>query len=168
MAAPALLFSFFMFTADLRPGDQDYARTIVAHMRALLDMGYAGFDLPIAPTAGDRAAELATYKQLRARARRRTKLGKLQLTTNVAAWPAYDPSSPDPAVRKAALTYLTSRVDITKALGAKIMAGPIVLPLRRLPEDRRWSSLVERRAAELGARPLPRGATRSREARRPC
>ena len=159
MAAPDLLFSFFMFTADLRPGDQAYAQTIVAHMRALLDMGYAGFDLPIAPTAGDRAAELATYKQLRA-ALDDAKLGKLQLTTNVAAWPAYDPSSPDPAVRKAALTYLTSRVDITKALGATIMAGPIVLPYGGFPRTEggqaSWSDALQdwARARYRAAQPV--------------
>ena len=132
MARPDLLFSFFMFTADLRPGDEVYGQTIVAHMRELSAMGYAGFDLPIAPGGTDHAAELARYVTLRGTLDA-AGLGKLKLTTNVAATPAYDPSSSDPAVREAALAYLTSRVDITKALGAEIMAGPIVLPYGAFP-----------------------------------
>lgn len=128
-----LRFSFFMFTADLRPGDEVYAQTIVAHMRELLAMGYAGFDLPIAPGGPNHAAELAHYEQLR-RALDAAQLGPLRLTTNVATWPAYDAASPDAAVREAALAYLKSRVDITKALGATIMAGPIVLPYGSFPK----------------------------------
>ena len=145
MAEPDLLFSFFMFTADLRPGDEVYAQTIVAHMGALLDMGYAGFDLPIAPGDGDHAAELVKYKKLR-RTFDEAGLGKMRLTTNVAAWPAYDPSSPDLAVRDAALAYLKSRVDITRALGADIMAGPIVLPYGAFPKvegQTLWSDALQ-------------------------
>ncbi len=37
-------------------------------------------------------------------------------------------------MRKAALAYLTSRVDITKALGGEMMAGPIVLPYGNFPK----------------------------------
>ena len=158
MREPDLLFSFFMFTADLRPGDRAYARTITAHMRALLDMGYAGFDLPIAPGDGDHAAELERYEQLR-HALDAANLGKVRLTTNVAAWPAYDPSSPDPAARAAALAYLKSRVDITKALGADIMAGPIVLPYGTFPKvdgQTLWSDALQdwSRARYRAAQPV--------------
>ncbi len=44
-----IYFSFFMFTADLRPDDTAYTRTLVDHLKALTDMGYDGFDVHIAP-----------------------------------------------------------------------------------------------------------------------
>jgi hypothetical protein len=45
-----IYFSFFMFTADLRPDDTRYTRTLIEHLRALTDMGYDGFDVHIAPS----------------------------------------------------------------------------------------------------------------------
>jgi len=66
---PDLYFSFFMFTADLRPDDAGYAQGIVRHMRALRDLGYAGFDLPIAPPATpttEHNREVSSYAGLRA------------------------------------------------------------------------------------------------------
>ena len=67
MAERELYFSFFMFTVDLRPGDRPYAQTIVRHIEALSELGYAGFDLPI---AADRrrsttAAEVERYAELK-------------------------------------------------------------------------------------------------------
>lgn len=48
-------FSFFMFTADLRPLDTQYTRVLIDHLETLTDMGYDGFDVHIAaqPTTVD-------------------------------------------------------------------------------------------------------------------
>jgi D-psicose/D-tagatose/L-ribulose 3-epimerase len=128
-----IYFSFFMFTADLRPTDPQYTKLIVSHMKALMELGYTGFDLPIAPGAAtDHAAEVKSYEKLK-EALVDAKLGEIHFTTNVAATGNFNPSSDDPKQRDIALAYLKSRVDITKALGGKIMAGPIVLPYGVFP-----------------------------------
>jgi len=57
----------------------------------------------------------------------------VKFTTNVAATEPFDPSSTDADQRDRALAYLKSRVDITKALRADIMAGPVVLPYGVFP-----------------------------------
>jgi sugar phosphate isomerase/epimerase len=141
-----LYFSFFMFTVDLQPDDLEYTKIIVRHIRELSGMGYAGFDLPIAP--GNRlnhAAEIDSYKRLReALDREGIDPG---FTTNVAATRTFDPSSPDKQRRELGLAYLKSRVDITKALGGEIMAGPIILPYGVFPvtEDNQpiWSDALQ-------------------------
>ncbi len=51
MSDISVYFSFFMFTADLRPDDTTYTKTLVSHLRAVREMGYDGFDLHIAPGA---------------------------------------------------------------------------------------------------------------------
>ena len=128
-----LYFSLFMFTADLRPDDRAYTQTIVEHLCKLVMLGYTGFDLPIAPTeGGDHAAALASYKGLKL-ALDAAGLSAVRFTTNVAATRDFDPASTDPAVREAGLAYLKSRVDITKALGGDIMAGPIIFPYGVFP-----------------------------------
>jgi sugar phosphate isomerase/epimerase len=131
-----ILISFFMFTANLEPGNADYARTIVAHMKALREIGYDGFDLPIAPpvAALDHDSEIKLYEELR-KTLDRADLKDLRLTTNVYATPAFDPSSPSAAQRKGALQYLMSRVEITKVLGGDVMAGPLVLPYGVFPTE---------------------------------
>jgi len=130
-----ILFSFFMFTADLRPDDATYSETIIRHMKALVDMGYAGFDLPVAPTSlDDPAAEIESYKRLRGRLDA-AGLGNIQLTTNVAVTKTFDPSSPYAEQRALALKYLKSRIDITEALRATALAGPIVLPYGVFPTN---------------------------------
>lgn len=144
---PEAYFSFFMFTANLQPTDASYTKVIVAHMLELRALGYAGFDLPIAPTdAQDRAAEVASYAAFK-QALDDGGLNNVALTTNVAATPAFNPSSDDPAQRDAALSYLKSRVDITAALGGRIMAGPIVLPYNVFPVDAQgqplWSDALQ-------------------------
>lgn len=66
MPHPEIFLSFFMFTADLRPEDASSAAAIARHMGALRDMGYDGFDLPIAPRpTADHAAEVDAYRRLR-------------------------------------------------------------------------------------------------------
>ncbi|HYO83921.1 MAG TPA: sugar phosphate isomerase/epimerase family protein [Bryobacteraceae bacterium] len=129
-----ILFSFFMFTVDLRPGDAEYTRLIVGRMRKLLELGYSGFDLPIAPPAGelDAKTELENYRKLR-KALDDAGLRDVRLTTNVAATRTFDPSSEFKEQRELALAYLKSRVDICEALRADIMAGPVVMPYGVFP-----------------------------------
>ena len=45
-----IYFSLFMFTADMFPDDPAYLKPVAGHIMALYEIGYAGFDLPIAPT----------------------------------------------------------------------------------------------------------------------
>ena len=129
-----LYFSFFMFTANLQPGDRDYARTIARHMQALREFGYAGFDLPIAPPAAelDAARDLGAYEELRG-ALDDAGLSDVRLTTNVAATRTFNISSPFAEQRALGLAYLRSRVEITRALRGDAMAGPIVIPYGVFP-----------------------------------
>jgi sugar phosphate isomerase/epimerase len=122
-----------MFSVDLRPTDPEYTKVIVSHMKALTEFGYNGFDLPIAPRDTlQHAAEVESYKGLR-KALEDAGLGEMRFTTNVGATRAFDPSSNYKEQREIALAYLKSRVDITKAVGADIMAGPVVLPYGIFP-----------------------------------
>jgi D-psicose/D-tagatose/L-ribulose 3-epimerase len=126
-------FSFFMFTVDLRPDDQAYRRVIIRHMREVSALGYVGFDLPIAPgPATDHDREIQSYLEFK-RALDEAGLADVKFTTNVGATTEFDPTSADRRQRELALRYLKSRVDITAALGADIMAGPIVFPYNAFP-----------------------------------
>ena len=128
-----ILISFFMFTADLQPGNAAYTRTIVDYMKKLREIGYDGFDLPIAPTATtDHRSEIEAYRQLR-QALDDAQLQDIKVTTNVFATRTFDPSSPSKETRELALEYLRSRVAITKALRGSVMAGPVVLPYAVFP-----------------------------------
>jgi D-psicose/D-tagatose/L-ribulose 3-epimerase len=130
---PDVYLSFFMFTTDLRPGDPEYAKIIIRHIRELRGLGYAGFDLPIHPgDPQDLNAQVDSYRELR-RAVDKAGLGDVGLTTNVAATRTFDPTSMYGDQRDLGLAYLRSRVDITAALGATIMAGPIVFPYNVFP-----------------------------------
>jgi sugar phosphate isomerase/epimerase len=128
-----LYFSFFMFTADLRPDDDQYRKLIIRHIRELTGLGYAGFDVPIAPPRTvDYESELASYASLR-RALDEAGFEDVPLTTNVGATRTFDPTSAYQEQREAALEYLKSRVDITATLRGGIMAGPIVFPYNVFP-----------------------------------
>jgi D-psicose/D-tagatose/L-ribulose 3-epimerase len=143
--------SFFMFTTNLQPGDPEYAKVIVGHMRELKNLGYKGFDMPIFPNETlDHRAEVESYQELK-RALDKAGLDDMGFTTNVAATPMFDAASNDPGVRGLALAYLKSRVDITAALGGTIMAGPIVFPYNVYPTtpagDPIWSDALQDWAA---------------------
>jgi D-psicose/D-tagatose/L-ribulose 3-epimerase len=127
-----IYLSFFMFTANLRPGDPAYWKVVAQHIRELRGFGYQGFDMPIFPGDGDHQAEVRAYAD-RVSELRRAGLDDVGFTTNVAATPEFNPASDDPAVRDAALAYLKSRVDITAVLGGSIMAGPLVFPYNVFP-----------------------------------
>lgn len=124
-----ILFSFFMFTVNLQPGDAAYARKIAGHMHKLVEIGYDGFDLPVAPPPGalDRAADVRAYEQLR-RTLDEEGLKDVRLTTNVGTTRTFDSGSPFAEQRALALAYLKSRVEITKILRGTAMAGPIMMP----------------------------------------
>lgn len=129
-----IYFSFFMFTVDLQPTNSEYTKLIVEHIRELRSYGYAGFDLPIAPPSAplNPGVELRNYENLRA-ALDKADLKDVGFTTNVGATRTYDPSSMYREQRELALAYLKSRVDITRALRATMMAGPIVIPYGVFP-----------------------------------
>jgi sugar phosphate isomerase/epimerase len=131
-----ILFSLFMFTVDMRPDDPAYTPTLIGHLKALTEMGYHGFDLPIPPRDTlDHAPEIESYRRLK-QAFDKAGLQDTIFTTNVGATKRFDPTSHDPAVRKQALDYLKSRVDMTAILGGRkdsVMAGPIVLPYGDYP-----------------------------------
>ncbi|MFF9582057.1 sugar phosphate isomerase/epimerase family protein [Streptomyces achromogenes] len=133
MSARDIYLSFFMFTVNLHPDDPQYTEVVVRHMKELRDIGYTGFDMPVFPsTGGDPQADVPRYEQLR-KALDAAGLEGVGLTTNVATTPAYDPTSPDPEEREAALAYLKSRVDITAVLRGTIMAGPVLFPYNVFP-----------------------------------
>ncbi|WFU12042.1 sugar phosphate isomerase/epimerase (plasmid) [Rhizobium sp. CB3090] len=129
-----ILLSLFMFTADLRPNDRAYTQTLIDHIKALLAMGYDGFDLPIAAQqTGDHKAEIESYARFR-QALDAAGLEPVRFTTNVGTTRTFDPTSPFREQREGALAYLKSRVDITSILGGKtVMAGPIVFPYGVFP-----------------------------------
>jgi sugar phosphate isomerase/epimerase len=132
-SARDVYLSFFMFTTDLRPGDPEYAKVIIGHIKELRDLGYTGFDLPIHPGQSlDHRAEADSYGQLR-RALDRAGLQDVGFTTNVATTRTFDPTSVYGDQRAAGLAYLKSRVDISAILGATIMAGPLVFPYNVFP-----------------------------------
>ncbi|MEU8887921.1 TIM barrel protein [Streptomyces sp. NPDC048442] len=130
-------FSFFMFTADLRPQDSRYTQTLINHLKALTEMGYAGFDVHIAaqPETVDHKLELDGYIALR-KAFDQAGLREARFTTNVGTTRTFDPTSPYAEQRAQALWYLKSRVDITRALsggGDTIMSGPFLYPYGVFP-----------------------------------
>jgi D-psicose/D-tagatose/L-ribulose 3-epimerase len=146
-AARDVYLSFFMFTTNLQPGDPQYTKVLVRHMRELKNLGYKGFDMPVFPNDTlDHRGEAESYRELK-RALDHAGLDDMGFTTNVAATPMFDPASDDPGVRAQALEYLKSRVDITAALGGSIMAGPIVFPYNVYPTteagDPIWSDALQ-------------------------
>ncbi|AIC31062.1 xylose isomerase domain-containing protein (plasmid) [Rhizobium etli bv. mimosae str. IE4771] len=131
-----IYFSFFMFTADLRPNDAAYTQVLVRHLEALTEIGYTGFDVHIAPgpAHADHHAEVESYISLR-RAFDQAGFRDVKFTTNVGTTRSFDPTSPYEEQRKQALSYLKSRVDITSVLGGEntIMSGPFLYPYGIFP-----------------------------------
>ncbi len=133
---PDIYFSFFMFTADLRPGDEAYSQILIEHCRALKAMGYVGFDVHIAAQAVgvDHALEVESYVELKKRFDA-AGVGDVPFTTNVGTTQRFDITSPYEEQRAQALAYLKSRVDITAILGgdAALMSGPFLYPYGVFP-----------------------------------
>ncbi|WP_294534897.1 sugar phosphate isomerase/epimerase family protein [uncultured Rhodoblastus sp.] len=146
-----IYLSFFMFTANLQPGDDSAAQRWIGHIHKMRELGYAGFDLPVAPVQTfDHRAEIDHYKRLR-EAFDRAGLDGVRFTTNVGATSTFDPTSPYPEQRRQALAYLKSRVEITRVLdgnqGDTIMAGPFLYPYGLFPTldsgDPLWSDALQ-------------------------
>lgn len=147
MTSQSIYLSLFMFTVDLRPGDPDYTKLVVQHLKEFRQLGYTGFDLPVHPTGTlDHQSEVERYAELR-RALDRAGLDDVGFTTNVATTRTFDPTSPFGEQRQIALGYLKSRVDITAVMGGTIMAGPIVFPYNVYPTtdfgDPIWSDALQ-------------------------
>ena len=144
-----IFFSFFMFTADLKPEDSRYTRVLVDHLKALTDMGYDGFDVHIAsqPATVDHHLEVESYAGLR-KAFDSAGLEDAKFTTNVGTTRTFDPTSPYEEQRRQALSYLKSRVDITRILGGdSIMSGPFLYPYGVFPVtdagEQIWSDALQ-------------------------
>ena len=135
-SGPDIYFSFFMFTADLRPDDDGYAQILINHCKALMDMGYVGFDVHVAPGASgtDHDSEVASYARLK-KTLDAAGVGDVPFTTNVGTTQTFDITSPYEQQRAEALAYLKSRVDITSLLGgdAAMMSGPFLYPYGAFP-----------------------------------
>jgi sugar phosphate isomerase/epimerase len=130
-----IYFSFFMFTADLRPSDTGYTRLLINHLNALAAMGFDGFDMHIAAQPGrvDHRREVESYVRLK-KAFDQAGLKDAKFTTNVGTTRTFDPTAPYKEQRNQALSYLKSRVDITQALGGNsIMSGPFLYPYGVFP-----------------------------------
>jgi sugar phosphate isomerase/epimerase len=157
-----IYFSFFMFTADLRPDDETYRKVLINHSKALREIGYVGFDVHIAaPEAGvDHELEVASYVRLK-QAFDAAGVGDVPYTTNVGTTRTFDLTSPYGEQRSQALAYLKSRVDITAILGGDnaIMSGPFLYPYGVFPVtdagDPIWSDALQDWMAQryLTARP---------------
>jgi len=144
-----VFFSFFMFTADLKPQDPDYTETLIRHLKALTDMGYNGFDVHIAPQPPtvDHKLEVDSYAGLK-KAFDKAGLADVKFTTNVGTTRTFDPTSPYEEQRTQALAYLKSRVDITRVLGGdSIMSGPFLYPYGVFPltddDEPLWSDALQ-------------------------
>jgi len=145
-----VFFSFFMFTADLKPQDPRYTQTLIDHLKALTDMGYDGFDVHIAaqPATVDHKLEVDSYVGLK-KAFDEAGLTEAKFTTNVGTTRTFDPTSPYEEQRRQALSYLKSRVDITRVLGGagSIMSGPFIYPYGVFPvtddNEEIWSDALQ-------------------------
>lgn len=144
-----IFFSFFMFTTDARPHDSSYTKILIKHLKALTEMGYDGFDLHIAaqPATVDHKLEVDSYICLR-KAFDAAGLKDAKFTTNVGTTRTFDPTSPYEEQRKQALSYLKSRVDITRVLGGdSIMSGPFLYPYGVFPvtdnNEPMWSDALQ-------------------------
>jgi len=142
-------FSFFMFTADLRPDNTRYTRVLINHLKAITDLGYDGFDVHIAaqPANVDHRGEVESYVRLK-KAFDDAGLKDAKFTTNVGTTRTFDPTSPYEEQRREALSYLKSRVDITAVLGGdSIMSGPFLYPYGVFPTtddgDAIWSDELQ-------------------------
>jgi D-psicose/D-tagatose/L-ribulose 3-epimerase len=126
-----IYLSFFMFTTNLKPHDSEYTKVVIQHMKKLKELGYTGFEFPIAPPPPQEPTnylqEIENYANLRC-AMDDEGLSAVAIATNVGTTPTFDPSSDSPEVQKEALEYLKARVDITAALRGEIMMGPLIVP----------------------------------------
>ena len=150
--------SFFMFTTNLKPHDHEYRKRVLKHIKELTQMGYTGFEFPIAPSNNTNySQEIQDYANLR-RFLDDEGFSDVSIATNVGATPSCDPSSFDRGQRKEALEYLKARVDITAALRGEVMMGPIVVPYGAFLKDGNtpiWSDQLQGELARRYANAQP-------------
>lgn len=145
-----IYFSFFMFTADLKPADRNYTKILISHLEALTNIGYTGFDVHIASPSVpiDHSIEIDNYIQLKEEFDS-AGFKNVQFNTNVGTTRTFDITSPYKEQRELALSYLKSRVDITSILGGKdaIMSGPFIYPYGAFPitdnNEEIWSDALQ-------------------------
>lgn len=134
---PDIYLSFFMFTTNLSPDNIDYRDMIINHIRNLKELGYTGFEFPIAAPetpdypeyyTPDYYKEVSDYENLRSYLDSQG-LYDVKISTNVGTTKRFDPSSPDYGQQQEALEYLKSRVDITAALRGEIMMDQLLSPM---------------------------------------
>jgi sugar phosphate isomerase/epimerase len=111
-----VLQNLFIFGADL-------SRITEGMLDALAESGAEGFELP------GTSAKLVDCERMGAYFARKEKEGKhFDRGLNVAALLSEDPASLNEAARQAGIAYLKSKVDCAVAMGAKVVAGPLVMP----------------------------------------
>jgi len=136
-----------MFDSNARLHDEGARAELIRHMKALAGIGYTGFELHVGREPETEKAFPSYEEEVQAYAAFRKQvdhagLGQIQFATNVGTSPDLDPSSPDATIREAGLTFLKSRVDITAALGGRIMMGPVVIPYAAFI-DGVWSDALQ-------------------------
>lgn len=140
-----IYLSFFMFTTNLKPHDSEYTKVVIQHIKKLKELGYTGFEFPIAPPPEKEPTnylqEIENYANLRC-AMDDEGLSDVPIATNVGTTERFDPSSDSPEVRQEALDYLKARVDITAALRGEIMMGPLIVPYGH-PKVPLWSDELQ-------------------------
>jgi D-psicose/D-tagatose/L-ribulose 3-epimerase len=115
-SSPKILMNLFVLTADL-------GKVKFSDLDKLVEKGAEGFELPgtlSTPSDCDRVGQYIKRHHFPA-------------VLNVAVDHDRDPSSADKNLRIAGIKYLESRIDCAEAVGATILAGPIVLPLGNFP-----------------------------------
>jgi D-psicose/D-tagatose/L-ribulose 3-epimerase len=100
-------------------------------------MGFEGFEIPMFDPAKLAVAEI----------RRAFEANALECTVCAILPDGINPISPDAAVRRNSLVHLKACVEISAALGAKLLGGPLFAPIAYLPEHRpskdEWQWAVE-------------------------
>jgi len=120
-------------------------RPILEQIRKI---GYDGVEIPI------HQGDPADYAQL---GRLIHTLGLLCTASTAFPDEAHNPSSPDPAHRRNAVSYLCWAIDCCAALGARILAGPLYQALgifsgqAPTDEERQWAAQVLLQAADHAA-----------------
>jgi D-psicose/D-tagatose/L-ribulose 3-epimerase len=115
---------------------------------AIRGAGADGVEIPLNET---------DVPECRALARRLEDLGLDRTSSMAILDPAQDPSSPDPARRRAALDLLKALIDRAAALGASVLCGPMYQPLGHFTgqgptaDERRHAADVVREAAAHAA-----------------
>lgn len=111
-----VLQNLFIIGADLSQITEDM-------LDKLAEKGAQGFELP------GTSAKLADCERMGRYFDNAEKNGRhFARGLNVAATPEHDPASTDRVIRAAGVAYLKSKVDCAVAMGAKVIAGPIVMP----------------------------------------